>query len=93
MDTLKIDEYCELTTNHPASSYGIPVLHLFASGKGFGPAEKQYPEKFNSIFGDKRAAHTVYSWAIHHEIDNETREFIKSYLRQWPEGPQLEKES
>ncbi len=90
MNTLKIDENCELTTNHPESHNGVPVLHLYANGKGFGPSQKQYPEKFNAIFGDKRAAHTVYSWAINHELDSETREFVKSYLGLWPEGPQLD---
>lgn len=90
IETLKIDENCELTINHPASHYRIPVLHFHATGKGFGPSEIVFPEKFKSVFGDKRAAHTVYSYAINTELDDKAREFIKLYLGQWPEGPQID---
>jgi hypothetical protein len=90
MKILKLDDFCELTTEHPASHYGIPVLMLYSSGRGYGPSQKTYPEKFDSIFGGMTAAHTVYTWAINHDLSPETRDFIKSYLGQWPEGPQLE---
>lgn len=86
--TLKIDDFASLTTEHPASHYGIPVL-VNRDGRGFGPSQKTYPDKFDSIFGDKRAAHMVYSFALSHNLTNEERQFVKSYLGQWPEGPQL----
>jgi hypothetical protein len=88
MKTLKINEYATLTTEHPASSYGIPVL-VTADGKGYGPADKTYPDKFNTIFGGIAAAHSVHSYAISNDLDDDTRDFIKRYLRQWPEGPQI----
>lgn len=87
--TIRINEYVELTTEHPASHYGIPVL-VTDEGKAYGPSQATYPEKFKSVFGDMRAAHSVYSYAISNELDEETRKFVQLYLGQWPEGPQLE---
>ena len=86
---LKIDDNCELTNEHVQSRYGIPILHLFADGRGYGPSQKTFSEKFTSVFGDLRAAHTVYTWATNNNLTAEAREFVKLYLGQWPEGPQL----
>ncbi len=86
---LKIDENCELTNEHVGARYGIPVLHLFSDDRGYGPSQKTFPEKLSSVFGDLRAAHRVYSWARNNELTPETEEFVKLYLGQWPEGPQI----
>jgi len=28
----------------------------------------------------------VYSWAIHNDFDQKSRDFVKLYSGQWPEG-------
>lgn len=89
MNEIIIDEYAVLTTKHPASKYNIPVL-VTANGRAYGPSDKQYPGKFNSVFGVLTAAHSVYSFAINNELDEKSKEFVKSYLKQWPEGPQID---
>ena len=89
LEKLKINDNATLTTNHPASSYGIPVL-VTLDGRGYGPSEKTHPARFDCVFGDMRAAHSVYSFAISaDDLTSEEAAFIRLYLGQWPEGPQL----
>ena len=90
MKELKINEYAILTTEHPASHYGIPVL-VTEDGRGYGPSQKTHPDKFDVVFNNYRAAHSVYSFAIGLDpvADAEALEFCKLYLGQWPEGPQI----
>ena len=90
--SLSISNRCELTTNHPASSYGIPVLAFHSSGRGFGPSDRVVSNKFNALWpGDRgTAAYAVYGWAINNELTAQELEFVKSYLGQWPEGPQID---
>jgi hypothetical protein len=89
MKNLKINENATLTTEHSASHYNIPVL-VTNNGRAYGPSDRTYSDKFANIFNDMRAAHTVYSYAINNELDTETLNFVKLYLGQWPEGPQIE---
>ena len=86
--TLVIDENATLTTEHPASHYNTPVL-LLSNGEAYGPSEKTYPEKFDSVFGDRRAAHSVFRFAEQRDLSDEELAFVRLYLSQWPEGPQV----
>lgn len=87
--TIKINEYAELTNEHSGSRYGIPVFHTIMDGKGYGPSEKTYPDKFNSVFGIKTAADQVVSFAKANNLSKEDLDFVNLFLGQWPEGPQI----
>jgi len=91
MKNLKIDEYCKLTTSHPASHYGIPVLVYYKSGRAFGPSESIVAEKFSAIWSGKSAtaSYMICNWATHHDLTVGECKFVKSFLGQWPDGPQL----
>lgn len=68
-----------LTTDHPASSYGMPVFVF--KGTAYGPRDKI------SAF---RIADIVYEWA---QDEARTDEDLASAgkFRQWPDGPQLDR--
>lgn len=68
----------KLTTDHPASSYGIPVVEC--GGGAYGPKE---------FIGLIRVAEIVKKWA--EEPGKTTNEIAMAgkFLRTWPEGPQL----
>lgn len=88
METLKLNNYATLTVNHPASHYGIPVL-VCNDGRAYGPSEKTYSPKFDCIFGDTRAAHTVFDYARDNSDNPDIVAFCRLFLGQWPEGPQI----
>lgn len=71
-----------LTTEHPASSYGIPVLVADAEDlKGvFGPSDP--------LDGNLTAAAVVAAWARETERTEAESESARLFLSQWPEGPQ-----
>jgi len=73
----------ELTTEHPASQYGIPVL-LNHHGESFGPSDilNLYPSVDHCS-----AAAFVVRHAEQFGLDD--REAAKQFCRQWPDGPQL----
>jgi len=79
-----------LTNETCASRYGIPVLEITAADVDgdFGPAD---------LIGDLdppetlcRAADVVVGWASQPDRTDEEREAARRYLRQWPEGPQVD---
>lgn len=76
-----------LTTASPASHYGIPVLQIDADDVSgdFGPGDLL--GELPNIFP---AANIVAAWGRAPERTNEEREIAARYLRQWPEGPQVE---
>lgn len=65
----------KLTTDHPASSYGIPVL-VDDDGNAFGPADV--------IPAFRVTAAEYVSIAAHHFGEENASAFCAS----WPEGPQ-----
>lgn len=78
-----------LTTESPASHYGIPVLQITAEDidGDFGPS---------NLIGDLdkpdqllTAAQIVYAWAKTKAKTPKEIQAAKSFLSQWPEGPQL----
>jgi hypothetical protein len=77
-----------LTTDSPASHYGLPVLRIDAADVAgdFGPAD---------LLGDVdrpetlTAAEIVAGWAMNAERNEEELEAARTFLSQWPEGPQI----
>jgi len=77
-----------LTTESPASHYGIPVLQITADDVDgdFGPSNLignlDEPDKLLT------AAQIVYAWGMQPaRTPEEIR--AKSFLSQWPDGPQI----
>ena len=67
-----------LTTDHPASSYGIPVLVV--NNQAYGPADKVQ-------FSGRYAAAIAVEWAIDRPIEDQVK--ASRFCRQWPQGPQF----
>jgi len=78
-----------LTTESPASHYGIPILQITADDVDgdFGPSDiigtVDKPDELLT------AAQIVYAWGTQRDRREEEREAARSFLRQWPEGPQI----
>jgi hypothetical protein len=74
-----------LTTDHPCSSYDIPVLVNRSTGDAFGPGHmmQAYPS-----WPWQPAAHVVIRM-LHGSTDKEALKAASLYLAQWPDGPQL----
>ena len=75
----------ELTDEHPASTYGLPVL-VIDSG-AVGPADLigrlEYPA------GAKTATAIVQLWAMRFIRSREEHAMARAFLQSWPEGPQF----
>ena len=77
---------CHLTTDSSASHYGIPVLRIDGEDidGDFGPAD---------IIGTAPsiiyAAEAVAGWAKQPGRTAEEIKAARSFLRQWPDGPQV----
>jgi len=98
----KLNSEYELTTESPASHYGIPVV-VGINGGAYGPAsELPFPEKFRTVFGNRpnTCDAFVYSWAnelIKDDLHNvigmaRTKDEVvaaSKFLGQWPEGRQI----
>lgn len=76
-ESLKI----ELTTDSPASSYGISVARI--DGVDYGPGDR-VPLGKNAL-GTRLAASLVYEWAQEPGRTPEEREAARRFLRQWPD--------
>jgi len=76
---LEITDGPVLTTEHSASSYGLPVAVW--QGKAYGPAD--------DIGGGKTMADLVLAWAEQPDRSIAETETAINFLRQWPDGPQL----
>lgn len=74
-----------LTTDTPASSYGIPVLVIDADDikAELGPAD------IVPSSPPITAADIVITWDSQPDRNEEERAAADRYLRQWPDGPQL----
>ncbi len=70
----------ELTTNHPASSYGVPVAVI--DGEAYGAADIVCGAGIS-------AAAIVADWAAQPERSTDERMSAHRFCRQWPEGPQV----
>jgi hypothetical protein len=69
-----------LTTEHPASSYGRPVLVV--GGVTYGPRDV--------LSGNGAvAAYAVSSWATNPFLPDDAYTMAAAFLSQWPEGPQI----
>jgi hypothetical protein len=76
-----------LTTDSPASSYGIPVLRIDADDLqgDFGPSDL-----LGAPPTAMPAAALVAHWARQPERTAAERAAAEMFLRQWPEGPPVE---
>lgn len=84
-----------LTTDSPASHYGIPALRIE------GPGVEQWPDlgPADVLPSKMPAAHLVVACALGqlpggvggtiHPMSAEVLEAARRFLAQWPEGPQL----
>ena len=68
----------KLTSEHPASSYGMPVFVF--QGTAYGPRDKI------SAF---LVAEIVHAWAEEDGRTDAELALAGRFLRQWPDGPQL----
>ena len=77
-----------LTTDHPASSYGRPMLIVnpkIEPQTTYGPADVfTYDQK------TWPAAMHVKRFAAIHKEDQAIQEAAKAFCSQWPEGPQVQ---
>lgn len=83
----------QLTTEHSASSHGIPVLVCDKSQQTlegeaafvFGPADML-------DYGGQLwpAAKHVQRFAKHHPDNQDLQQAAAAFCRQWPDGPQIE---
>lgn len=75
-----------LTTDSPASHYGMPVLQITAEDidGDFGPGDLiNLGEMLMS------AGEIVYTWAMELGRTHEEMQAARKFLSQWPEGPQI----
>lgn len=82
----------QLTTEHTASSHGIPVLvrdKSLQTGEGEGYFVHGPADVFE--YGGQRwpAAKHVQRLAKHHADNVELQEAAAAFCRQWPDGPQI----
>jgi len=76
-----------LTSDHPLAHDGVPVLvRRYAESTPYGPAD--FLDLPPSHVGGRTAAHLV--WCMAQRFEGEERENVKRFLRQWPDGPQLD---
>ena len=99
----KINNLYYLTTEHPTSHYGIPVV-VDHNGKAYGPASLlPVPKKFHHIFDVNRNTcdNFIASWVNEYVKDNNgniegmsrTKEEViaaSKFLGQYPEGIQID---
>jgi|GEM_PF-2165368 len=92
MQTHQLTPSLQLTTDHPASSHGIPVLvtnknqtDLEGIPACLGPADML--EYGGNLWP---AAKHVQRFAKHHPDNMELQEAAAAFCRQWPDGPQTE---
>ena len=79
-----------LTTESPASSYGVPVLQITADDVDgdFGPADLiGDPDKGIPLM---TAASIVAPWGSQPERTAAERQAARQFCAQWPEGPQVQ---
>ena len=83
-----------LTTDSPASSYGIPVLRHEGCGcPDLGPSDPtplcMYPERLVQLFGPRDTAAELVAYLARLRGDEETKAAAQAFCAQWPEGPQV----
>jgi hypothetical protein len=71
-----------LTTEHAASSHGIPVLVIEGAAYGAGDI---LPNGYRGM----RGGECVMLWAMLPGRSSAERSAARSYCTQWPEGPQV----
>jgi len=82
--TANLTALFQLTTEHPKSHYGIPVLLHRQSGDIYGAADVIKPLPNAHLL-------TAAAFVLRHsrKLSGEDRVAAKNFLRQWPDGPQM----
>lgn len=79
---------CLLTTDSPASHYGIPALRI--EGEGLEDAPDCGPADMVEIAGQPVfAAALVALWGMARGRTKDEREAAAAFCRQWPDGMQV----
>ncbi len=79
---IEISAHAVLTTEHAASSDGLPVLVI--AGQPYGAADR-LPAGWRGL----RGGEAVVLWAALAERAAAERALARAYCAQWPEGPQI----
>lgn len=76
----------ELSTEHPASSYRFPVLVNRATNEAYGPKDivNLYPS-----WGYMTGSVALIRIMKRKKANSEEIQAAKSFLSQWPDGPQI----
>ena len=85
----------ELTTNSPASHYGIPALRIEGDDRkhDLGPRDIVSQDAATTFGGNEgTAAAVVANWANSRAISQKEREAARLFCAQWPDGPQVQQE-
>jgi len=82
--TANLNDLFQLTTEHPKSHYGVPVLLHLRSGDTYVAADVIKPLPNANLL-------TAAAYVLRHrrKLSGEDRVAARNFLRQWPEGPQL----
>ena len=79
----------DLTTDHPASHYGIPAI-VADDGQAVGPADIVTGANALLLGGPMMtAAEMVIHDIQHHDWTPDEIKAARAWLHQWPDGPQL----
>lgn len=73
----------QLTTDHSASSHGVPVLVQRSTGQAYGPADLAV---FYESYGLTTAAYFVLRLL---KTNPTAKEAIQRFCASWPDGPQV----
>lgn len=76
-----------LTTDSPASSYGVPVFRADHDPELYGPTDFGPADKLPLGLP---AAVIVKDWAVREGRYSEGLAAAVKFLRQWPDGPQID---
>jgi hypothetical protein len=85
-DAIQLTPSWILTTEHPSSHHGIPVLVDEGTGDAYGP--KDIVQAYLS-HGLTPAAHFVARIVKTKQLTSAEQTAVSHYLQQWPKGPQL----
>lgn len=75
---------CFLTTEHPRSNYGLPVLTI--DGEAYGPSDS-VPNPMQLAGGTAATAGYWVAWRLNGDVDTtpEMVEAARKFLSQWPD--------
>lgn len=82
---IPFEQGVELTTDHPESHYGCPVLIVYGDPYGPSDALPLTAAESAGVYG----AQYVVERASEGDWGRERLEYMRRYCAQWPAGPQV----